>query len=194
MILNKIRLSLRTAIFIVFFIFSLIMILSVMYIQFYRENETLNVMSERIIDTRGEAVSNALNYYIHIPQQANSIAAIFIKTLDTDNWDLTFQQIEGYLYKVMTQTFSLAQSPLVAFKGITLDLDAILRRTGRSKLKRIMRLTINCCSIKMEPARVQCSIALMIIIFLADLGLVLSMPLDVLCGAMHTEMLIQNQG
>ena len=106
MILNKIRLSLRTAIFIVFFIFSLIMILSVMYIQFYRENETLNVMSERIIDTRGEAVSNALNYYIHIPQQANSIAAIFIKTLDTDNWDLTFQQIEGYLYKVMTQTFS----------------------------------------------------------------------------------------
>ena len=194
MILNKIRLSLRTAIFIVFFIFSLIMILSLMYIQFYRENETLNVMSERIIDTRGEAVSNALNYYIHIPQQANSIAAIFIKTLDTDNWDLTFQQIEGYLYKVMTQTFS-KESLLssIAFGSVQGNYIGF-GRDLETKLKRIMRLTINCCSIKMEPVRVQCSIALMIIIFLADLGLVLSMPLDVLCGAMHTEMLIQNQG
>lgn len=105
-LLNRFQLSLRTAIFIVFFLFSLVMIIGVLYIQFYRENETLNVMSERIIDTRGEAVSNALNYYIHIPQQANSIAGIFIKTLDYREGDTSFHLIRDYLYKIMTQSFS----------------------------------------------------------------------------------------
>lgn len=103
---RKFQLSLRTAIFIIFFLFAAVTIVSVLFIQFYRENDTLNVMSERIINTRGEAVGNALNYYIHIPQQANSIATLFIKTLDAENTDTAFSEISTYLYKVMTQMFT----------------------------------------------------------------------------------------
>jgi EAL domain-containing protein (putative c-di-GMP-specific phosphodiesterase class I)/GGDEF domain-containing protein len=98
--------SLRTAIFTVFFIFASLTIVSVVFIQFYRENDTLNVMSERIINTRGEAVGNALNYYINIPRQANSIATLFIKTLDTRDQTTAFNDISSYLYKVMTQMFT----------------------------------------------------------------------------------------
>ena len=104
--LNNIRLSLRSTIFTVFFVLSLIMISGVLYIQLYRENETLNVMSERIIDTRGEAVRNALNYYLNIPQQANSVTGIFVKTLDYREKDASFDQIRDYLYKLMTQSFT----------------------------------------------------------------------------------------
>lgn len=104
--LNNIRLSLRSTIFTVFFVLTLIMISGVLYIQLYRENETLNVMSERIIDTRGEAVRNALNYYLNIPQQANSITGIFVKTLDYQDKSASFEQIRDYLYKIMTQSFS----------------------------------------------------------------------------------------
>ncbi|VDZ84628.1 Uncharacterised protein [Kluyvera intermedia] len=103
---RKFQLSLRTAIFIIFFLFAAVTIVSVLFIQFYRENDTLNVMSERIINTRGEAVGNALNYYINIPQQANSIATLFIKTLDADDKNKTFTEISNYLYKVMTQMFT----------------------------------------------------------------------------------------
>ncbi|MBU4684099.1 EAL domain-containing protein [Cedecea davisae] len=106
MMVRKLQLSLRTAIFIVFFIFASVTIVSVVYIQFYRENDTLNVMSERIINTRGEAVGNALNYYIYIPQQANSIATLFIKTLDAGDRGKAFSDISDYLYKVMTQMFT----------------------------------------------------------------------------------------
>ncbi|EPF18003.1 MULTISPECIES: EAL domain-containing protein [Cedecea] len=106
MMVRKLQLSLRTAIFIVFFIFASVTIVSVVYIQFYRENDTLNVMSERIINTRGEAVGNALNYYIYIPQQANSIATLFIKTLDAGDRGKAFTDISNYLYKVMTQMFT----------------------------------------------------------------------------------------
>ncbi len=103
---KNLQLSLRTAIFIVFFLFASVTIVSVIYIQFYRENDTLNVMSERIINTRGEAVGNALNYYIYIPQQANSIANLFIKTLDANDRRKAFSNISDYLYKVMTQMFT----------------------------------------------------------------------------------------
>jgi len=106
MMFRKFQLSLRTAIFIIFFLFAAVTIVSVLFIQFYRENDTLNVMSERIINTRGEAVGNALNYYINIPQQANSIATLFIKTLDADDKNKTFTEISNYLYKVMTQMFT----------------------------------------------------------------------------------------
>lgn len=105
-LLNNVHLSLRSAIFAVFFLFSFATISCVLYIQLYRENETLNVMSERIIDTRGEAVRNALDYYLHIPQQANSIAGIFIRTLNYQDKDASFYQIKDYLYKLMTQSFS----------------------------------------------------------------------------------------
>lgn len=104
--LNTVRLSLRSTIFTVFFCFSLIMIVGVLYIQMYRENETLNVMSERIIDTRGEAVRNALNYYLNIPKQANSVAGLFVKSLDYRDKDASFHGIRDYLYKIMTQSFS----------------------------------------------------------------------------------------
>ena len=104
--LNRIHISLRTTIFTVFFCFSLLMIAGVLYIQLYRENQTLNVMSERIIDTRGEAVRNALNYYLNIPEQANSIAGIFVKTLDYSDKEASFYQIRDYLYKIMTQSFN----------------------------------------------------------------------------------------
>ncbi|WP_279044341.1 EAL domain-containing protein [Cedecea davisae] len=106
MMVKNLQLSLRTAIFIVFFLFASVTIVSVIYIQFYRENDTLNVMSERIINTRGEAVGNALNYYIYIPQQANSIANLFIKTLDANDRRKAFSNISDYLYKVMTQMFT----------------------------------------------------------------------------------------
>ncbi|KMK16957.1 hypothetical protein ABW09_17160 [Pluralibacter gergoviae] len=104
--LTRIHISLRTTIFTVFFCFSLLMIAGVLYIQLYRENQTLNVMSERIIDTRGEAVRNALNYYLNIPEQANSIAGIFVKTLDYSDKEASFYQIRDYLYKIMTQSFN----------------------------------------------------------------------------------------
>lgn len=110
--IRKFQLSLQTAIFIIFFFFAFITMTSVLYIQFYRENDTLNVMSERIINTRSEAVSNALNYYINIPQQANSIVTLFIKTVDavdavdSDGMKVIFNEISNYLYKVMTQIFT----------------------------------------------------------------------------------------
>lgn len=120
--LNRIQLSLRTAIFIVFFVLSALTILGVLFIQFYRENDTLNVMSERIIDTRSRAVSNALNYYIHTPQQANNIASIFIKTLDTTDKEASLRQIGDYLYTIMRQTFSReALLSSIAFGSINGD-------------------------------------------------------------------------
>lgn len=137
---SNLRLSLRTAIFIVFFISSSITALAVLYIQFYREDDTLNVMSERIINTRGEAVGNALNYYVNIPRQANALVSVFTRTLDADDRLKALHQIGDYLYTSMDLVFS-SESLLssIAFGSVEGDYIGFSRNLETNQISLIQK-------------------------------------------------------